>query len=142
MGYDGQILIMKKKFVNDMMELMQDATFSELYHDIGYTREYPNIFEFPKEEETRELVSVQYDVFTPFFKDKQLENDEARIIDEETWKVFRMYILDILQSFTLLDFADEKMSEEMADAYICVYKQMKKIKIDFMTECVVFTHNW
>lgn len=49
MGYDGQILIMKKKFVNDMMKVMQDDTFSEMYHDVRYTREYPNIYEFPKE---------------------------------------------------------------------------------------------
>lgn len=53
-----------------------------------------------------------------------------------------MYIFDTLQNFSLLDLADEKMSEKMADAYMHVYKQMKEIKIDFKTECVVFTHNW
>lgn len=113
---------MKKKFVNDMIEVMQDDTFSEMYHDVGYTREYPDIYEFSKEEETIELASIQYDIFTPFFKVKQLENNEARIIDQETWEVFQMYIFDTLQNFSLLDLADEKMSEKMADAYMHVYK--------------------
>ena len=52
MGYDGGIIIVKKKAVEKVKHLLTAYSFSELYENYLYMWEYPKEYGLPKDEES------------------------------------------------------------------------------------------
>ena len=117
MGYDGGIIIVKKKAVEKVQKLREELE--------GLRKEI--------EDEN---------VFDEYFRRKPLENGESRIIPKSIYDDFLKWIEDKIKSTTLYDIAIGKIDDYTVHAYINVYKLLKDLTIDWNKEYVVFRNDW
>lgn len=142
MGYDMEMVVLKKKSLEEMKKLLPGCTFKDLYKDFLFTRLYPDLYEFSEDEKGRVITFSSKNIFRDFFEPK-LENDEAIIIDEETYNRMLCWLEEKLKSKTLYDYTyDENCDYLEFETMIRVYKQMKAEKIVYETEFVVYQHDW
>lgn len=142
MGYDGGIVVVKKKVVEKVKRLYGTYSFSELYENYLYMWEYPEDYEIPKDEESIVVAWFKEDIFEYFFKEKSIENNESRIISKDIYEDFVKWIENKVKTITLYDIAIKRISDNMARTYIVIYNSLKDLKIDWNTEYVVFRNDW
>ena len=142
MGYNCGIIIVKKKVVEKVKHLMVAYSFSDLYENYLYMWEYPEIYNFPKDEESIGIDVLDENVFDEYFRRKPLENGESRIIPKSIYDDFLKWIEDKIKSTTLYDIAIGKIDDYTVHAYINVYKFLKDSTIDWNKEYVVFRNDW
>lgn len=142
MGYDGQIIVIKKKVIETAKKMFSRYSFSDMYSQYLYTREYPKEYDFPNEEESISVAYFNTNVFKEYFKENTLENDEARIIDEKTYEEFKKWIEYKVKNTTLLDIETGQITDSQANNYIRIYHALQKLNVDWKTECVVFQNDW
>lgn len=141
MGYDMQIVVLKRKTLEKARELNRGGSFSCLYNDFLFTRLCPDDYEFPKEEEGRVICSESRDVFKGYFENRP-GNGEAVLIEEEEYKKMFEWLKHKLETITLLDLARSEKDAAEVSPLIQVYRDMCDNSIDFETEFVVFEHDW
>ena len=142
MGYDGGIIIVKKKVVEKVKHLLVVYSFSELYENYLYMWEYPEEYGLPEDEKSIGVDVLDENVFDEYFRRKPLENGESRIIPKNIYDDFLKWIEDKIKSTTLYDIAIEKIDDYTVHAYINVYKFLKDLTIDWNKEYVVFRNDW
>ena len=93
-------------------------------------------------EEARYILSESYRILDDFFKEKgvKVENDEAILISKKTYEDLVIWVEEKLKSTTLFDLAWKDEFEILT--YVTVYQNLKREKIDFDTEFVLFIHDW
>ena len=64
MRYDGEIILIKKKVIEDAKKMFPRCSFSEIYYQYLYTREYPKEYDFPTEEESISVAYFNTNVFS------------------------------------------------------------------------------
>ena len=88
MGYDGGIIIVKKKAVEKVKHLLVAYSFSELYENYLYMWEYPEIYNFPKDEESIGIDVLDENVFDEYFRrncsEDKRKNSEGKVTDFHT----------------------------------------------------------
>lgn len=142
MGYDMKIVVLKKKTLNYVREMFPNYTFSEMYSSFLIDYLYPEEYIIPEDEVGREIVWSNKDIFSDFFE-RKLKNDEAIVIDEDTYTKMIDWLEDKMKSKTLYDLAiDEKNNMCELEEMIRAYRNMKTEKIDYETEFVVYSHDW
>ena len=104
--------------------------------------EYPEIYNFQKDEESIGIDVLDENVFDEYFRRKPLENGESRIIPKNIYDDFLKWIEDKIKSTTLYDIAIGKIDDYTVHAYINVYKLLKDLTIDWNKEYVVFRNDW
>lgn len=142
MGYDMEIVVLKKKTLEEAKRMFPDHIFGDMYSIFLFSRLYPDEYAFPEDEEGRVIVDTNLNIFRDFFE-PELKNDEAIIVDKDVYCKMIVWLEEKLKSKTLFDFA----CAEECDAcefreIISVYKKMKSANIDFMTEFIVYRHDW
>lgn len=142
MGYDGGIIIVKKKVVEKVKHLLAAYSFSDLYENYLYMWEYPEKYGLPKDEESIGIDVLDENVFGEYFRRKPLENGESRIISKSIYDDFLKWIEYKIKNTTLYDIAIGKIDDYTAHAYINVYKFLKDSTIDWDKEYVVFINDW
>lgn len=142
MGYDGQIIVIKKKVIETAKKMFPRCSFSEMYSQYLYTREYPKEYDFPTEEESISVAYFNTNVFTEYFKENTLENDEARIIDQKIYEEFKKWIENKVKNTTLFDIETGQITDNQANNYIRIYHALQNLNINWNTECVVFQNDW
>ena len=80
-------------------------------------------------------------MFDGFFE-KPVENDEAIIVDKNTYYKMLKWLENKLKSTTAYDFINNPDYEYEVPVWIVAYKNMIKEEIDFDTEIVIFQHDW
>lgn len=145
MGYDMEMVVLKKKSLKEMKKILPDYTFRDMYSSFLFSRLYPDKYEVPEDEEGRWVTWANRNIFYDFFEPK-LENDEAVIINEDTYNKMVSWLEEKLKNKTLYDIAINEDNDEY-DEYefgeiIRIYRQMKKEKINYETEFVVYQHDW
>lgn len=140
MGYDAEIIVFKKKTLEEIQKTLPDCTFKDLYSNYLFTRIYPDVYDFP-EDEAKWIHSPCKDIFNEFFEGK-FQNGEVKIIDKETYYRFYNWLENKLKHTTLYNLVNNKIDEYYIDSLIKTYKSMRDITIDFETELVVFEHDW
>ena len=141
MGYDADIVAFKKKTLEDIKDILPDCSFSDLYSSYLFTRIYPDEYDFPEDEKATWISSPNRDIFNEFF-DGGFRNNEARIIDKETYFKFYDWLEGRLKGITLYDLTEIGTDKQYVDTLINTYKSMRNKMIDFETEFVVFQHDW
>ena len=95
------------------------------------------------------MSSVKYIYSVNFFfeyaksleeKGVKVENDEAILISKKTYEDLVIWVEEKLKSTTLFDLAWKDEFEILT--YVTVYQNLKREKIDFDTEFVLFIHDW
>ena len=142
MGYDGGIIIVKKKAVEKVKHLLIAYSFSELYENYLYMWEYPEEYGLPEDEKSIGIDVLDENVFDEYFRRKPLENGESRIIPKSIYDDFLKWIEDKIKSTTLYDITIGKIDDYTVHAYINVYKFLKDLTIDWNKEYVVFRNDW
>ena len=142
MGYDGGIIIVKKKAVEKVKHLLVAYSFSELYENYLYMWEYPEEYGLPEDEKSIGIDVLDENVFDEYFRRKPLENGESRIIPKSIYDDFLKWIEDKIKSTTLYDITIGKIDDYTVHAYINVYKFLKDLTIDWNKEYVVFRNDW
>lgn len=141
MGYDGGIIIVKKKVVEKVKHLLVAYSFSELYENYLYMWEYPEEYGLPEDEKSIGIDVSDENVFDEYFRRKPLENGESRIIPKSIYDDFLKWIEDKIKSTTLYDITIGKIDDYTVHAYINVYKFLKDLTIDWNKEYVVFRND-
>ena len=141
MGYDASIVVFKKKTLQNIQETLPDCSFGDLYSNYLFTRIYPEEYDFPDDEKAKWVSSPCKNIFSEFF-DGNFDNEEVRIIDEETYYKFYHWLEDKLRNTTLYNLIDSDMDEQYIGSLVDTYKNMRDIPVDFDTEFVVFQHDW
>ena len=141
MGYDAKIIAFKKKTLQNIQETLPDYSFGDLYSNYLFTRIYHEEYDFPEDEKAKWISSPCRYLFNEFF-DGNFENEEARVIDEETYYKFYYWLENKLRSITLYNLVDNNMDEQYIDCLVNTYKNMRDTPVDFTTEFVVFQHDW
>ena len=141
MGYDSDIIAFKKKTLKNIQEILPDYSFRDLYSNYLFTRIYPDEYNFPEDEKAKWISSPSSDIFNEFF-DGKFENEEARVIDKETYYKFYHWLEDKLKSITLYNLVDNDIDEQYISSLVDTYKNMRDKPVDFNTEFVVFEHDW
>lgn len=142
MGYDGGIIIVKKKVVEKVKHLLIAYSFSDLYRNYLYMWESPGRYGIPKDEESIVAAWFNEDIFEEYFIEKPLENDEARIVTRDIYEDFVNWIENRVKTTTLYDIATKQIGDNMARTYMDAYKSLKNLQVDWDTEYVVFTNDW
>lgn len=142
MGYDGGIIIVKKKVVEKVKHLLVAYSFSELYENYLYMWKYPEEYGLPEDEKSIGIDVLDENVFDEYFRRKPLENGESRIIPKSIYDDFLKWIEDKIKSTTLYDITIGKIDDYTVHAYINVYKFLKDLTIDWNKEYVVFRNDW
>lgn len=142
MGYNGDIIIVKKKAVEKVKHLLAAYSFSELYENYLYMWEYPEEYGLPEDEKSIGIDVLDENVFDKYFRRKPLENGESRIIPKSIYDDFLKWIEDKIKSTTLYDITIGKIDDYTVHAYINVYKFLKDLTIDWNKEYVVFRNDW
>lgn len=142
MGYDGGIIIVKKKAVEKVKHLLVAYSFSDLYENYLYMWEYPEEYGLPEDEKSIGIDVLDENVFDEYFRRKPLENGESRIIPKSIYDDFLKWIEDKIKSTTLYDITIGKINDYTVHAYINVYKFLKDLTIDWNKEYVVFRNDW
>lgn len=141
MGYDMDLGVFKKKTLERLQKETSECSLSDLYSNYLFAWMYPEKHKIPKDEEARCICSLNKDVFEGFF-DKPVENDEAIIIDKDTYFKMHEWLGNKLKSITAYDFISNPNYEYEVPIWIVAYKNMMKEEIDFDTEIVIFQHDW
>ena len=141
MGYDEDILVFKKKTLEKINEKYPNCSFKDIYSCYLFTRIYPDEYDFPEDEKATWIFSPKKDIFNEFF-DGNFGDNEARIIDEETYFKFYNWLEEKLKGITLYDLTEIGVDKCYFDTLINTYKSMRNKTIDFETEFVVFQHDW
>ena len=141
MGYDADIVAFKKQTLQNIQEVLPDYSFRDLYSNYLFTRIYPEEYDFPEDEKAKWISSPCRDIFSEFFDD-DFENEEARIIDKETYYKFYHWLEDKLRNITLYNLIDSDMDEQYISSLVDTYKNMRESTINFEEEFVVFEHDW
>lgn len=142
MGYDMEMIVLKKKSLKEAQKIFTDYTFKDMYLNFLFSRLYPDEYRIPKDEKGRYITGTDINIFKDFFKPK-LENDEVIIIDEVIYNKMISWLEEKLKSKTLYDCVfDETLNIYELKEIIRVYRQMKEEDIDYETEFVVYQHNW
>lgn len=142
MGYDGGIIVVKKKVVEKVKHLLAAYSFSDLYENYLYMWEYPEEYGLPKDEKSISVGMLDKNIFDKYFIRKPLENGESRLIPKSIYDDFLKWIEDKIKSTTLYDIAIGKIDDYTVYAYINVYKFLKDLTIDWNKEYVVFRNDW
>lgn len=142
MGYDGGIIIVKKKAFEKVKHLLIAYSFSDLYRNYLYMWESPGHYGIPKDEESIVAAWFTDDIFEEYFTEKPLENDEARIVTKDIYEDFVNWIENKVKTTTLYDIATKQIGDNMARTYIDAYKSLKNLQVDWNKEYVVFTNDW
>ena len=142
MGYDGGIVVVKKKAVEKVKHLLIAYSFSELYENYLYMWEYPEEYGLPEDEKSIGVDVLDKNILDEYFRRKPLENGESRLIPKSIYDDFLKWIEDKIKSTTLYDIATGQIDDYTVHAYINVYKFLKDLKIDWNKEYVVFTNDW
>ena len=141
MGYDADIVAFKKQTLQNIQEVLPDYSFRDLYSNYLFTRMYPEEYDFPEDEKAKWISSPCRDIFSEFFDD-DFENEEARIIDKETYYKFYYWLENKLRRTTLYNLVDSGMDERYISSLVDTYKNMRDTSVDFNTEFVIFQHDW
>lgn len=141
MGYDMDLGVFKKKTLERLQKELPEYSLSDLYSNCLFAWMYPKEYEIPKDEEARCICSLNKDVFEGFF-DESVENDEAIIIDKNTYLKMYEWLENKLKITTAYDFISNPDYEYEVPVWIVAYKNMMKEEIDFDTEVVIFQHDW
>ena len=141
LGYDADIIAFQKKTLENIQEALPDYSFRDLYSNYLFTRIYPDEYIFPEDETAKWIASPCRDMFSEFFNG-DFENEDAKIIDEETYYKFYHWLEDKLRNTTLYNLIDSDMDEQYIGSLVDTYKNMRDIPVDFDTEFVVFQHDW
>ena len=142
MGYDMDMVVLKRKSLEEAQKLFPKYTFRDMYSSFLFSRLYPDEYEIPEDEQGRRITWANRNIFRDFFEPK-LENDEAVIINEVTYNKMVDWLEKKLKSKTLYDCACNKEYDDYKVAeMIRVYRQMKEEKIDYVTEFIVYQHDW
>lgn len=142
MGYDGGIIIVKKKAVEKVKHLLVAYSFSDLYKNYLYMWEYPEEYGLPEDEKSISVGILDENIFYEYFRRKPLENGESRIIPKSIYDDFLKRIEGKIKSTTLYDIAIGKIDDYTIHAYMNVYKFLKDLTIDWNKEYVVFRNDW
>ena len=142
MGYDGGIVIVKKKAVEKVKHLLIAYSFSELYENYLYMWEYPEEYGLPEDEKSISVGILDKNIFDEYFRRNPFKNDEYRLIPKSVYGDFLKWIEDKIKNTTLYDIAIGKIDDRTAHAYINVYKFLKDSTIDWDKEYVVFRNDW
>lgn len=142
MGYDGGIVIVKKKAVEKVKHLLIAYSFSELYENYLYMWEHPEEYGLPEDEKSISVGILDKNIFDEYFRRNPFENDEYRLIPKSVYCDFLKWIEDKIKSTTLYDIAIGKIDDYTAHDYIDVYKFLKDPTIDWDREYVVFRNDW
>lgn len=142
MGYDGGIIIVKKKVVEKVKHLLDAYSFSDLYENYLYMWEYPEEYGLPEDEKSIIVGMLDKNIFDEYFRRKPLENGESRIIPKSIYDDFLKWIEDKIKSTTVYDIAIGKIDDYTVHTYINVYKFLKDSTIDWNKEYVVFRNDW
>ena len=121
MGYDSDIIAFKKKTLKNIQEILPDYSFRDLYSNYLFTRIYPDEYNFPEDEKAKWISSPSSDIFNEFF-DGKFENEEARVIDKETYYKFYHWLEDKLKSITLYNLVDNDIDEQYISSLVDTYK--------------------
>lgn len=138
----GEIILIKKKVIEDAKKMFPRCSFSEIYYQYLYTREYPKEYDFLTEEESISVAYFNTNVFREYFKENTIENDEARIIDKKFYEEFKKWIENKVKNTTLFDIETGKITDSQANNYIRIYHALQNLNVDWNTECVVFQNDW
>lgn len=142
MGYDMDMAVLKRKSLEEAQKILPNYTFRDMYSSFLFSRLYPDKYEVPEDEKGRWITWSNRNIFRDFFEPK-LENDEAVIINEDTYNKMVDWLEEKLKNKTLYDCAcDEEYDEYELGEIIRIYRQMKKESIDYETEFVVYQHDW
>ena len=142
MGYDGGIVIVKKKAVEKVKHFLIVYSFSELYENYLYMWEYPEEHGLPEDEKSIGVDVLDKNILDEYFRRKPLENGESRLIPKSIYDDFLKWIEDKIKSTTLYDIATGQIDDYTVHAYINVYKFLKDLQIDWDNEYVVFQNDW
>lgn len=142
MGYDGGIIIVKKKAVEKVKHLLVAYSFSDLYKNYLYMWEYPEEYGLPEDEKSISVGILDENIFYEYFRRKPLENGESRIIPKSIYDDFLKSIEGKIKSTTLYDITIGKIDDYTIHAYMNVYKFLKDLTIDWNKEYVVFRNDW
>lgn len=142
MGYDGCIIVVKKKVVEKVKHLLDAYSFSDLYENYLYMWEYPEEYGLPEDEKSIIVSMLDKNIFDGYFRRKPLENGESRLIPKSIYDDFLKLIEDKIKNTTLYDIAVKKIDDYTAHDYINTYKFLKDSTIDWDKEYVVFRNDW
>lgn len=142
MGYESEIILVKKKAFEKVKHLMIAYSFSELYENYLYMWEYPEDYTIPKDEESNVMGWFDGNVFENYFKEKPLEYNESRIIPKDVYENFKNWIENKVKTVTIHDIATKRINDDLAYAYVYVYRLLEDINIDWDNEYVVFRNDW
>lgn len=104
--------------------------------------EYPEDYTIPKDEESDVMGWFDGNVFENYFKEKPLEYNESRIIPKDVYENFKNWIENKVKTVTLHDIATKRINDDLAYAYVYVYRLLEDINIDWDNEYVVFRNDW
>ena len=141
MGYDGGIVIVKKKAVEKVKHLLIAYSFSELYENYLYKWGCPEEYGLLDDEKSIG-VDIDKNIFDEYFRRKPLKNGESRLISKSVYGDFFKWIEDKIKNTTLYDIAIGKIDDYTVHDYINVYKFLKDSIIDWDNEYVVFRSDW
>lgn len=141
MGYDADIVAFKKKTLQNIQEVLPDYSFRDLYSNYLFTRIYLDEYGFLEDEKVKWIASPYRDIFNDFFEGN-FENEEAKIIDEETYYKFYHWLEDKLKNTTLYNLVDSDVDEQYVSSLVDTYKNMRDKPVVFEKEFVVFQHDW
>ena len=148
MGYDMSINVFKNKTLNEAKKIFPDKSFCNLYEDFIFTRLYPDEYEFPSDERGRTIaylgsIDILSDFYNFYFQKNLTElTDSAIVVDKDTYGKMLYWLENKLKHASLLDICNGKIDENIANAWVCLYKDLKKENINFETEFVVLEYSW
>ncbi len=146
MGYDMNLMVFKKRSLERIKEHTSvdvlDFNITDAYSIYLFTLLHSDDYVIPEGEEARYILSESYRILDDFFKEKgvKVENDEAILISKKTYEDLVIWVEEKLKSTTLFDLAWKDEFEILT--YVTVYQNLKREKIDFDTEFVLFIHDW
>lgn len=142
MGYDMKMVIFKKKTLEKLKKEISkensEWSFSDIFSRYLFAWKYIEEYDIPKDEEAKCICSESCRIFDNFFKE-EIKNDDAIIIDKDTYNNMFKWLKDKLKAISLLDLVDDKTDYK---PLLRVYKGMRDANIDFDKEFIVFEHNW
>ena len=141
MGYDMEIVVLKRKTLDRAKAKYPKCSFSDLYTNLLFTRLYSDEYEFPEEEAGRWICSESRAIFKEYFSGS-VGNGEVITIEEEEYKRMFDWLKNKLETTTLLDIARTEKEIEDLYPFIRVYREMCDTVVDFETEVVIFSHDW
>ena len=145
MSYDMELVVLKKKSLENAQKIWKEYTLSELYSNFLFTRLHLEEYEISEDEKGRWIYSCQMRIFDEFFEKeigRDIENDEVFIINKDTYNKMCQWLENKLKTTTFFDVKDDVDKEYRLSNLTEAYNYMIKEKIDFEKEFVLFQHDW